>query len=1089
MEENLGNELKEGISELLRRANSEDKNVSAFRDELAALILSDIRNIMGEKHSSIYDQLKSFENAINSVFRNTDNQKLIVETSRIASDLNTVYTKLSAQEMLLQNMYKLVDTIKSDRSPELISKLNGEFMNFSRGFEHITATLNKNFTEFLSQVQSYSPKEDFKKLEFDLDKINTNTSAIISALAIIDHKYQDLKSLITIITEKENTFVEGLQQLNQIGLRFDTFAQGLKNLSDKEDISVINEKISGINTFLDNLRTSAEGLDIEQKSRLSEFAILIEKKIDKILEKEDSQSVVNDLGTLFSRFSEFSDAIRTEVSIKLENFVSNLNEYNSNLTTSFSREFDLMKTNFENVISNLNEHSSGITTSFSREFDLFKTNLSHLNDEIASFKEIVTPLRNSVQTLDEELEVKLNGNAQILSDAIKSVHSDIQNTFSQLESYKDSINETSKEGVASIRDLVNQALLNIENLRVGTQLKQLAVTVEQNATQIKESFDVMTANFAQVSENSNIEVLKQLNISIPGIADKLEIFRSLIASENSDNIQILKDKMAEFIDVSKAVAHESLVELREDCNTRNREFANGVKNEITQALEKQREEIDKITNESFEKHEKLNTDVRYELVEHKTAMSTLINTVSTSLDNYTKKAEELGEVLSGKSKELEDALGERNKDLTVNIGTSFEHVQTNIKNICEKISSELSTKIANSNGLTAQNLAELKTVVESFDENSDLKFVKLTDKVVSILESGENIAQQLEQIKNELFAKVDSSFDYSQIEALAFSLERVKNQIQDLSDAQAGSGELAKIANKSLLTRVDELGEEITKLSDKIEAATAKKEEPTEQKQAQVDPSSLKEFISGFEFLQSNFIDELANEFKIQKEVLKELLSQQAQELDYVNVKRAVQDALEDKLPDKVEKTNEYSFSDVEADFAKLRLSIEEEQKLYLPERLDEIRNIGLENMRLSKKADKQINNLGDWLDNTASVIDILSEKVEKAEKLNIQEIKTRLIKSETESGSSALNETMNEFIVSVSKKYQIQEMKIENIDEKITTLIQRQSDVVDMKAFIDAFHESAIQTKSLLARVEGIENQINGIHGSLERIITYIEE
>lgn len=1107
MEENLENELKAGIAELLRQSSAENRSVTGLRDELAALILGDIRNVMTEKHAAVYEQLKTFEGLLQTVVHGTDNQKLLIETSRISSDLNTVYTKITAQEMLLQNMYKLVDAVKSDRSSETIAKLNTEFGNFARGFEHITATLNRNFTEFLTQVEAYSPKEEFKKLRFDLDGISTNTNAIISALAIIDHKYQDLKSLITVLTERETTFFESLQASNKVFAQFESFVQGFRSFPDKEDLYTLSEKISDVSAFLENLKATSEGLDAEQKARLTALSLGIEDKLNKILENEDLKAATQELKMVYSQLAGFSASIKSEIATTLSEFSSNLSENNSTLLTSFSREFDLLKSNLshlgeeiarlQGVSTNLFESRIGELASLLREAS------EKTGDE--NFTKLHGIIESGLRSFDEGVELKLNGNAQVFNDGIKTLQSDLVGILSQFESYKEFTREAGQANITAVKDLIDQALVNIENLRVGTQLKQLAITVEQNAVQIKESFETMNQNFAQISENSNIEVLKQLNSSIPGIADKLEIFRSLIASENADNIQRLTDKISEFFEDTKRTSRESIDQFKDDCNAHNEQFSKGVRDEISYIFNEQKESMAKITNDAKESSERLFTDAKYEIVEQKTAINKLLeeikNTEKTFADRFAEVSDTVGKINNSISENINSSFDQMKNSISTNINSSFDEVKGSIENVksgieqakgsientCERVQSDLATKIANSNGLTAQNLAELKTTVESLDESSAARVSEITNKVTSILESGENIAQQLKDLKVELAEKIDSSFDYSKIEAISFSLECTKAQIQELVEAEASGLELNKISNKNLVAKIEELGSSITRMSEKLEgvikeAASAKQSaEP-----GPIDAAALKDFISGFEFLQNNFIEEFTGEFRTQKDVLKEILSQQAQDLDYSNVKRAVQDVLEDKLPAQTPDVG-YSFEDIESDFAKLRFAIEEEQKLHLPERLDEIRNIGLENMRFVKKSEKQINNLGEWLDDTSSLIELLTEKIEKVENLNIQEIKARLIKSETSGAAPAAG--LDEFIASVSKKYQIQEMKIENIDEKITTLIQRQGDIVDIKSFIDAFHESAMQTKSLIARVEGIENQITSIHGALEKIINYIED
>ena len=168
---------------------------------------------------------------------------------------------------------------------------------------------------------------------------------------------------------------------------------------------------------------------------------------------------------------------------------------------------------------------------------------------------------------------------------------------------------------------------------------------------------------------------------------------------------------------------------------------------------------------------------------------------------------------------------------------------------------------------------------------------------------------------------------------------------------------------------------------------------------------------------------------------------------------------------------NTYSMADLEADLAKMRLSLEKSSK-----------NIG---------ADFQ--NIGGWLRNTnarlenlSKVMDVVSKKIEHTEKLGLEGITSKLVQSEKDYGAP---QRVEEALAGVQKKYKIQEMRLEELDEKISLILQKQSEGFDVKSFIDLFYDNTSQTKSLASRVEGIESKLNSISKNIERIISYIDE
>ena len=118
-----------------------------------------------------------------------------------------------------------------------------------------------------------------------------------------------------------------------------------------------------------------------------------------------------------------------------------------------------------------------------------------------------------------------------------------------------------------------------------------------------------------------------------------------------------------------------------------------------------------------------------------------------------------------------------------------------------------------------------------------------------------------------------------------------------------------------------------------------------------------------------------------------------------------------------------------------------------------------------------------------------ISDKVDKAEKLNLQEIKARLVQSETASDSSEIIDIIDDFRSDLNKKHQIQEIKIENMDEKLATMLQKQAEPINFSSIVKLIEANARQTNSLISRIDGIENQILSIQTNIEKLINYIEE
>ena len=122
--------------------------------------------------------------------------------------------------------------------------------------------------------------------------------------------------------------------------------------------------------------------------------------------------------------------------------------------------------------------------------------------------------------------------------------------------------------------------------------------------------------------------------------------------------------------------------------------------------------------------------------------------------------------------------------------------------------------------------------------------------------------------------------------------------------------------------------------------------------------------------------------------------------------------------------------------------------------------------------------NLNNWLKSTSQKLDSLTQQVANAQQMSMEEIKTRLIRSEKSHDSSRYEE-LNRKQISY----------LEDLDEKLNLVIQKQNNEFDPTSFIDVTYENMRQTKDLSARMDNIESKINKIQGYMEKIVAYIEE
>ena len=191
-------------------------NVSS--EKIASTLVNEFRKTIDLKYGQTNQFLKDLEETLKNFITTHSNQspKIAAEITKLLTDTSNTYAKLNSQDLALQKIFNTIEQLKQNNSSEEIAKLSENFLNFSRGFENITITLNKNFADFLEQIKNHNSKEEFLEIKAELDTITGNVNSVISAISIIDNKYRDLTSLIDAVHSRENIFNDALKEVRNL---------------------------------------------------------------------------------------------------------------------------------------------------------------------------------------------------------------------------------------------------------------------------------------------------------------------------------------------------------------------------------------------------------------------------------------------------------------------------------------------------------------------------------------------------------------------------------------------------------------------------------------------------------------------------------------------------------------------------------------------------------------------------------------------------------------------------------------------------------------------------------------------------------
>lgn len=1079
--------------------NSTETNSQKF----IGIVVNETKKLLEEKHYETRQQLGAFENALKQMSQSISNPKMSMEVSKILSEVTDMYARLGNQEVALQKINQTLITSKSSNPVNEIIKLSSEFAAFSRGFENITHTLNKNFADFLNQVKSFNSKEELTDIQLELDTVNGNVNSIISALAIIDHKYRDLTGLIDAFHEKETVFVDSIDEIKKINDRFALLNDEMSKRASKEDLSEIKERINFLGENINTLGTNFDSAINQNSQKVTGALNTIEGKLKAGVSLEDINKLKGEIKVITDKLSLQSTANKDELTGKLQELFAKLKaQTDDEINSRIFEHTNSVNEGINFIGSQMNKLQGAIDTSFTQKtqtladsvstlrekLDTLEKNLGRMSnqsilDEIKkiensvatitkdSLSSVVTLISSEFSGLDKALEAKEAKGAQNLDSALSSLREDLRGFMQKFSSLRDEVAAVNQGNIQILREPIEKALKELRETTIDEQLNAINQNVKDTTASISISFEQIKEGFERVASGSNIEILSQLRDTIPAISDKLENFRSQLTSLNNDNFTSLKENFKEASETIKAYIEDINFKIKEE-----------IKGSYSAPLSEIKIDLQTLSNHLIESVENINGNISKEFEAHKA-----------NLEEFLADFQNRSENNAAGSEDIERALKSIKDDLIEGILGSVKNNKANFGILEEKINKILSSQIKsqsdNSNDLV---LEIINNVLEKIEHTNQQQIHNAKELLEEIQLSTSQVIKKIEsENKKESQKQAPDPELSSKIEALE---ERLSYLNPDKEEEIKESIELLK---EHIETLNNELGEH---LADKINEITNKNDEFANEKSPEVGEylSKIDEYLTNVEYLKNNLSEDLRecieaqimdlqdkfesalnaknDEAKVETYNLIQRVSNVETNIDKITVNIARM------LTSGDDTSYAYSLQDVESDIAKLRLSIEKNLKgdnyKEFINRLIELKNINIENNKLNHSLEGHLTHLNGWFKATSQKLETLAKQVENAERMSMEEIKTRLIRSEKSPDGSRIEE--------VSKK---QFSYLEDLDEKLNLILQKQNSEFDPASFIDVTYENMKQTKELTERMDDLETKIDKIQGYMEKIVAYIEE
>ena len=1138
--------IETSISDSTAALNSAFERLSNILNENINSASDKFKDAMEAQSLNIENAIGVINNGINFLEGKIENNKDDISTEEIKDGINLLKESINSLEIKfeaidneklneikeqIELVGEITKTISSGRLEESIEILKQDILsNNLENIKSVKEGINESYNNIASNISSLkismqdSSKQEAVQQSFIsvFDEFEIRLTEKISALEALieevsqsnDEKLQAhlIENIDNIKKEVKNSITEVIEQTNNS--QYALLSGIIKTSLNEAQIEIGNLLKQEMEEFSNSLDEKSE---VSKKELVTRFAQIISAR-------DNSEARINLIKTLTENISEILDNTGyIKSNIENKEIISDIKEDIRTLSDNLSNDFEETKQKIQNGFmdfSNLQKENNGdviqavsgleqkILEKLSLEQETIRAFLDSIESKMIAASNNVDPavidiVNNAVKT---NLEESKNALASIiLNDTVKEEKlEEIKNSI--IDSLTSSQNEKATELQGKIDDIVN--------LHIGENISSVKETIEQNSNEklnaiinnietnsnaillklneyyqaaknsdtAKDEFDSLKADIQNKLDNLAEFLMSKVEAETENKTEKLTGAVNSKIDEMSEETRLSVESFENKIDEAVYIIQSKINELSE-ASSNNTAFGQDISNEITDCIKNEIDNLKDLISSAFETDKNKLDDIN-ETVQNKiNDISNEVASLISSKDDAAYKLNELNETLDSKVNEITNAVSSILSDANMT-KARMDEIKDSVQIKTDEFSNTLSSALDNTNGRLDELNKTFKNHIDgilntSADGNNEIK--SKIEEIKTELNTGAN--RILEQLREEI-AEVKSSID-----------NQIAKTEQD-SDSLVSFGTMLEQKIQNKISSIEVLMDDsISKIDSKTsEIINTSGNEYKKSMDEKID-SAIEQLKSDFESkmldVQKMIDDKVYDIMTRNNEILKDELKLRADSTikditkDFRDKIQKIESVLV-KTDDDDENEETYTLSDIESDIAKIRLSLEKYNKLSnfkeFASRLVELKNINLENAKISRVIGADIMRFDSWLKNTTAKIDVLAAKIEKSEKIKMEDLKTRLIQSEK---NQAMPQKLEEAIMSIYKKYRTQETKIEDLINKIETLSQKQTDTFDVKEFIDLFYDTTKKQENIMSRMDNIEDKMDLIQAKIDHIIS----
>ena len=1034
---------------------------SISSEKIATTLVNEFRKTLEVKYGQTNRYIKDLENALKSFIASNSNQnpRMAAEVTKIVTDISNVYAKLNSQDLALQKIFNTVEAQKNNNtSAQEMAKLSENFLNFSKNFENITVTLNKNFADFLEQVKQNSSKNELKSLESELEIISGNVNSVISAISIIDTKYKDLTGLIGLVQSKENSFNDALREVRNLSDLMQNIKDSVKNLDTRQTFEVfyndVTSKVEDLKSEINKIVSS-----IQENSVKSEIYNL-NAGINTV--SNNVQNLYADLVSTNEELKNISKGM-TDADEKIQNISSEItstNEGIKNLSTNIIDANEGLKRVSDDII-NTNEDLKSLSENFGVTNDKIETlssNITGLGGEVKNIRNLI----------NDEILYKSHQYQSEYEKYLNSAKEDIKALVAGLGNFKNDLEEINKGNIKVLQEPIVKAMDDLKNQDIGKDIKELSTNLKDVTTEIQASIQNMRESLNNINHVSGIHILNQMAEAIPEISEKLEIFRTHVVSDNSLHLSEIQKTFTDALESFKDNLQTTANKIEDDTKTLNIETLDALKIDLQRLSDHLIDSVESINDRIQKEFANYKTDFQEFSIRQDDNIERIndkLSALEMGLEGFgSDTIDKINDNLNANAAKSQDALNEIKSDILDGI----MNVEKTNKNTLSQFEFKIDKLLNSYLGANLENISDSKSLRDTV---VDIE-TKIDRTNLQQIHNAKELLEEIQSSTSDISMKITAIEESKNIATIMNVLSKITDRIQGLQEAGDELSDEFQNVKEEIDQKLKENVQKISALVEKTKDSALPLESDSD-----IDDLSAKvsEYLSNFEYLKNNISQEI-----------KENLAD-----EFLKINNSIK-----KIKSSDENSSyTYSLEDVESDLAKIRVAIEkgnhntDDIKL-LYEKVIELRTVGLENVKINRDTETELGNISGWLRDTNNKIDDLSQNVEDVQKNALQEIRSQLIQSEKSKKSGGEFYTRIENALKhIIKTNQSADSKIAELEKKVELIMQAQNDAFNPSQFIDIFYENMTQTKMLSNRVEIIEDKINSIQNALEKLISYVEQ